>query len=269
MSLLQRFVTIRRTGGPSGSASRGGISILAALTATSLMFVGDPPPVRAQTGTISGMVRFESAYPKPIRMRVTKDNETCGGIKLSERFLVSPETRGLQNVLVRIKGLQGNASAKPSAEVTVAQKECMYVPHFQAVVAGADGITLKILNNDGIFHNVHGYRGNSKETLFNFAQTPETPTIEQRIEEPGVIRFQCDVHPWMTAYVVILGGSPYYAVTDSEGRFTIEGVPAGTYTLTAWHEALGEMTKEVVVTAGQTTSTEFLIRPKSGRKKGD
>ena len=52
-----------------------------------------------------------------------------------------------------------------------------------------------------------------------------------------MVRFKCDVHPWMAAYVGVVA-HPYFAVTDAYGAFDIKGLPPGTYTLEAWHETL-------------------------------
>jgi len=73
---------------------------------------------------------------------------------------------------------------------------------------------------------------------------------------------KCDVHDWMNAYIVLLKDQPYHSVTDEDGRFALDGVPAGSYTLRTWHEALGEMTETVTVTDGETANVDFVIRPK-------
>ena len=69
----------------------------------------------------------------------------------------------------------------------------------------------------------------------------------RKIVWPGVIRASCDAgHGWMSAYVHIFD-HPYFAVTGPDGRFEIDGLPAGSYTLAAWHEKLGRRTVQVTV----------------------
>jgi hypothetical protein len=65
-----------------------------------------------------------------------------------------------------------------------------------------------------------------------------------------VVKFKCDVHPWMTGYVLVTD-NPYYAVTTENGAFKLEGIPAGKYTLEAWHEKYGTQTKEITVADGK------------------
>jgi len=119
---------------------------------------------------------------------------------------------------------------------------------------------LTVLNQDGILHNIHAYQG--KETLFNMAQPKFRKELQRKLTTPGVVMLRCDVHSWMKGYVVLLKDQPYYAVTDENGRFTISDLPPGTYTLHAWHEALGEMKKPVTVAADQPAEVDFVIRPK-------
>ena len=72
----------------------------------------------------------------------------------------------------------------------------------------------------------------------------------------AVIKFKCDVHPWMTGYVAVTD-HPFFAVTGDDGSFTIPSVPAGTYTIEAWHEKLGAKTASV--TLGAKESKEITI----------
>lgn len=88
-------------------------------------------------------------------------------------------------------------------------------------------------NSDPVLHNVHATPKVNKE--FNLAQMAGGKDIERSLDQPEVlVRFKCDVHPWMFAYVGVLP-HPYHAVTDKDGKFKIEGVPAGKYTLVAFH----------------------------------
>jgi hypothetical protein len=74
-----------------------------------------------------------------------------------------------------------------------------------------------------------------------------------------MVPFRCDVHGWMNAYVGVLE-HPFYGVTDGSGRFSLPGLPPGTYTLAAWHETLGTQTREVTVGEGDSTNVEFTFK---------
>ncbi len=216
-------------------------------------------------GSMTGVVRFDSKYPKRKKIRISKDNETCGTIKRAEKFLVSKENKGLKNVLVTIKGITAGKAPHISESITLQQKGCVYVPHFQVAEVGPEGVDLKLVNDDGIFHNVHTYLGDS--TVFNVPQLGTQHEITQKLSAPGVIKVNCDVHDWMSADIVLLHNSPYYSVTNKKGEFSIDDIPPGTYTVTAWHEALGTMTKEVTISDGENSQLDFVIKGKSKKKK--
>ena len=106
-----------------------------------------------------------------------------------------------------------------------------------------------------MLHNTHGYAGTS--TLFNYAQPASSQALERRLpDSAGVVKLKCDVHPWMAGFVVI-SKNPYFAVTKEDGTFQIKDVPAGTYTIEAWHEKLGTKTQQVTVTEGKPAQAKF------------
>lgn len=222
-------------------------------------FPAEPPAPGA--GTVSGVVRFESEYPTAERLRVTADNAVCGTHKKGETFLVSPENKGLKNVLVTVEGVAGGRTATPTEAISIEQAGCAYVPHFQVAQLGAQGLALTLTNKDATLHNIHAYNQKG-ETLFNVGQPGAGRSLAKTLSEPGVIAVRCDVHAWMRAWIVVLKGQPYYAVTDETGHFSIAGVPPGTYLLRAWHEALGEMKKPVVVGSDGAPDADFVIKPK-------
>lgn len=213
------------------------------------------------SGSVSGIIKFDDNYPKTKRIRVSKDNEICGNIKKSKQFIVNRENKGLKNVLVTIEGVKGGKKPSPVEAISVEQTGCSYSPHFQVAELGADGIKLTVINKDGILHNIHSYLG--KKTLFNVAQPKYKKRLSKKLTEPGVVKFKCDVHNWMEAYVVVLKDQPYYSVTDVDGRFSIDGIPPGTYTVKAWHEALGNMEKTVEIASDAIAELDFVIKPKS------
>jgi hypothetical protein len=105
-------------------------------------------------------------------------------------------------------------------------------------------------------HNVHSYKGTA--TYFNRAQPPSAPALNQALTDKdlGVIKFKCDVHPWMAGYLVV-SDHPFFATTDGRGAFALKDVPPGTYTLEAWHEKLGTKTAQVTVAPGEDAKASF------------
>ncbi len=204
-------------------------------------------------GTVAGRIWFPGEHPESESFKVPKDNHVCGIRKRDQTFIVDGTSGGLKNAVIEIVGVSaGKPLALPGP--TLDQAECTYVPHLQVAALGTQVV---ITNSDPILHNIHAWVGD--KTLFNVAQPPVGKLqFRQDLAEVGPVRVVCDVHDWMAAYVYVVD-HPYVAVTDAAGRFTIPDVPPGTYTLKVWHEGLGEVTREVTVTAGDTATEDFEI----------
>jgi RNA polymerase sigma factor (sigma-70 family) len=181
--------------------------------------------------TLRGRVVFEGSPPKRRPLRMASDPFCDKNELLDESMLVDAEG-GLANVVVRVISPGGIPVSPLEAPAELHQTDCRYEPRIQAVPAGS---LLQVHNNDGTLHNVHAYRG--RKTVFNKAQPPRARHIEELLEEGEILKFACDVHPWMSAFVVI-SDTPY-AVTRPDGSFTLSGLPPGPVVLRAWHEKLG------------------------------
>ncbi|MFQ5664841.1 MAG: carboxypeptidase regulatory-like domain-containing protein [Candidatus Binatia bacterium] len=227
-------------------------ALLAAFPTVASAYQGGPV---ANGGTIKGVVRFANTYPPPDTLEVTKDFEVCGQEKRDEKFIVSPATKGLKNVVVSLVDLARGKAFAPQA-ATLSQKGCQYVPHLVLLPAGG---TLTILNEDGILHNVHTY--SKANTPLNRAQPKFKPELKETFTHPEIIKVTCDVHGWMSAYVVV-EAHPYYTLSDENGAFQLTDVPPGTYKLRAWHEVIGKMEKSVTVSTGHTAEVSFEIKPR-------
>jgi len=203
------------------------------------------------TATIKGVVNFTGKAPEMKVPVKRKDAEFCKGKEVKYNSVMA-EGGKLQDVLVRIEngGVKGKFDAPKEAAV-IDQVDCMYTPRIQGVVAGQE---ISIKNSDGTLHNVHTYRG--AESWFNQAQPKGAEPIKKELEDTSVIKFSCDVHPWMRGFVVVTD-HPFQSVTKADGSFTIEKVPAGKYKLEAWHTHYGLKTAEVTVEDGKTVEATF------------
>jgi plastocyanin len=202
----------------------------------------------ASAGDVTGKVTLKGT-PKP---ELPIDlNPACGKInsaKPTTRHFMVGKDGGLANVFVYIKDAKKAPATAPSP--TLDQVGCMYEPYILGAVTGQK---IKIVNSDPEFHNVHATpdpKTGNKE--FNFAQMTKGRVDEKAFDNAEVlVRFKCDVHPWMYAYIGVLD-HPYFAVTDKEGNFKISGLPDGKYTIVAYHlkthgkASLG-VTKEIEV----------------------
>ena len=168
--------------------------------------------------------------------------------------LVTGPNKELANVIVRVKsGLAKKDYPAPSGSITIDQQGCQYKPHVFVVRFGQP---VKVLNPDGTLHNVHALSKVNAE--FNMAM-PQFRKEAEKIfdkEETEPFPFKCDVHPWMTAWCAVLS-HPFYAVTGTDGQFTIANLEAGTYEIEAWHEKLGAKTVSVTVGADETKTADF------------
>jgi hypothetical protein len=206
------------------------------------------------TGTIKGHVKLTGKLPGNRIIRMGMDpmcaKMNAGKQVLQEYYAVSIDG-SIGNVFVR---LQGNFkdTPVPTQPVTLDQKGCIYTPR---VIGMRVGQTLQIKNSDAFLHNVHGYSG--KDNSFNIGQAVlgQVSTFKPKNEEE-MIHVQCDVHKWMNAYVGVVT-NPYFAVSDKAGNFEIPNVPAGTYTILAWQEKYGVVSKSITVKPGAVTNIEF------------
>jgi len=210
-----------------------------------------PAAAPAGQAVIEGTVKLNGTPPE---MAMTKRDADpfCAKTPTKEEEVVVGPAGGLANVVVRITAGATGHYDPPATPVALDQSGCMYRPRVQAIVAGQ---TVSIRNGDQTLHNVHGYKGPS--TLFNQAEIPGLPPIARKMGDAGdILKFKCDVHPWMTGYLVV-NANPFFAVTGPDGHFKITGVPAGKYTLTAWQERYGAKTAEVSVAADKPTEVSF------------
>jgi plastocyanin len=210
------------------------------------------PSVVRGNGTISGEVQLVGTPPSMQPLKLGAD-PICAAASADDEQVVATGGR-LSNVLVRIA--DAPPQMPPSTPVVVDQQSCVFRPRVQGAVRGQ---VIQIRNGDRTLHNTHGYAGTS--TLFNYAQPASSQALERRLpESAGVIKLKCDVHPWMTAFVVVTD-NPYFAVTGADGRFSIPGVPAGTYRVEAWHERFGVKSSLVRVGEDGTARVAFSYRP--------
>jgi plastocyanin len=208
------------------------------------------------TGDISGRVGFTGTPPPVDVIRVGIDPvcaQTVGANVQSQAVLVGKDG-ALENVFVYVKdGLDpAYTFAIPTTPVTLDQRGCRYTPRVFGVRAGQP---VEILNSDATLHNVHALPMMNQE--FNQGEPTQGARMQKTFTVPEVmVRFKCDVHAWMTAYVGVMT-HPFFAVTGADGTFSIQGLPPGTYTLEAWHEKFGTRTANVTITEHQTQHASF------------
>lgn len=229
--------------GTSGTGKPATTTKPSAAATTSAAATSKPAATPAKEGnaTIKGAVAFSGKAPEMKVPAKRKDADVCKSKEVKYNAVLVKDAK-LQDVLVRIAagGVPGEWKA-PEKHAEIDQKDCMYAPRMQGVVAGQ---TIDIKNGDETLHNVHAYKG--ADSLFNQAQPKGAAAITKDApEEAAVMKLSCDVHPWMRGFVVVTD-HPFFAVSGEDGTFKIEKVPAGKYTIEAWHTQYGLLKKEGV-----------------------
>jgi len=213
----------------------------------------------ATAGTITGMVVLDGAAPKNEPIRMNADPvclKEAKGPQEQETFLVGADGKSLANVFVYVKdGLGNYVYDPPTGTPRIDQKQCRYTPHVFGLRVGQ---TLEIINSDPTLHNIHATPKANRE--FNNGQPIQGMKMNHTFTAREVmVPFKCDVHGWMNAYVGVLD-HPYFATTDTSGKFELKGLPPGTYTVEAWHERLGAMTESVTVAAKESKDVSFTFK---------
>ncbi len=143
--------------------------------------------------------------------------------------------------------------AREETRAKMDQQDEAFVPHLLAIVAGT---TVDFPNNDRTYHNVFSL---SKTKSFNLGRYAAGHSKSVRFDRPGIVRVFCDIHSHMSAYILVFAHR-YFVVTDDEGRYSLDNVPPGTYTVVAWNETTPQESRRVLVPeSGGDVEANFLL----------
>lgn len=212
----------------------------------------------ATTGSISGTVYLDGSPPNlpPINMQSEPACAKAHPSGAPAQAIVVGSNGAMANVVVYIKrGLADYRFEPPSKPAVLDQRNCTYQPR---VIALMTNQPLQIRNSDPTIHNIHAMP--KANTEWNKAQRSGAAVIETSFPRPELaIPFMCNVHPWMRAFVFVFD-HPYFAVTAADGRFAINNLPPGTYTVEAWQEKLDTQTKQLTIRSRESKETSFRFR---------
>jgi len=209
-------------------------------------------------GTISGMVKFQGQAPKLAALDLTKAKDFCRTV-LNESLVVGRDG-GIRYAVVTLEGVTKGSAVEREIIHELDNVKCRFVPHVQVASVGQ---WLLLKNTDPILHTAHALF--TMQPQFNVGLYPGKVSRKPLVS-PGVAKIICEVHSWMSAYIVVTE-HPYHAITDLYGEYDIRDIPAGKYKLKVWHETLGTQEKPIEVRSGAVTKVDFLLALPQGDKK--
>ncbi len=232
-------------GGESGESADSGSSDAPAAAAA------DSTPMG--TASVSGTISFEGTAPAMPNVRLNRECSEVSDGHTAQNVVVN-DNGTLKNVFVQVTaGLpDGYSYAPPSDPVVFDQAGCKYTPHVFGVQVGQE---VKILNSDPFLHNLNALAEQNRPFNFGMPKQGDERLRSFRVTET-MMKIKCDVHPWMGAYANVTD-HPYFSVSGDDGSFSIGDLPAGTYTISAWHEEYGESVQTVTVGDGESAAISF------------
>jgi WD40 repeat protein len=208
-----------------------------------------------QGGRISGTIRLNGNLPTPKRLDTTAD-PTCAENLITEDWVGTDGK--LANVFIYIKGgsrLDNYGFEASTSEVIMDRKGCRSIPRLVGVQTNQ---VLTFLNSDNTQHNYHPTPKLNPE--WNQTLPQGAPPLYKEFDRPEIIPLKCNQHPWEKSYIGVFP-NPFFAVSDKDGSYTIEGLPPGRYTIVAWHEGFGgtEQTIEITIGPSESKTIDFVF----------
>lgn len=200
---------------------------------------------RANEKWLNSMTSPAEAVPHPTS--ATAGGDITGTVKVTR-------ARSSENAVVYIEKIPGKTFDPPKDNPAVDQKNMTFIPHVLPVLIGT---TVNFKNSDPELHNI--YTPSPAGDKFNLGTWPAGNVKTYTFKKPGIVKLLCNLHPEMLAFIVVVE-TPYYAVTDRKGAYTIKNVPPGAYKISAWHERANKVvTQDVTVPATGTVTVDFTL----------
>jgi len=209
----------------------------------------DPGALRvlraARTGAIRGRVDLRRVpAPTQPRPNVADLGAAASTLDISDR---------LRSVVYLESAPRGAFESVETTHPVMDQRGERFIPHVLAITTGT---TVDFPNSDHIYHNVFSL---SKTKSFDLGRYAAGHSMPVRFDRPGIVRVFCDIHSHMNAFILVFS-HPFFSLTDSEGRFRIDNIPPGTYTVVAWNEGVPSEPHSVTVPDGGIAEEDFVLR---------
>ena len=202
------------------------------------------PAGAALGGSLRGRVEVRRAVPPVERRPGVSDLASAGARDLPDR----------RRAVVYLETAPGGAfEERDPTRLRMDQRNEMFLPHVLAVSAGT---VVDFPNNDSTYHNVFSL---SKAKRFDLGRYAQGRSKSVRFDRPGIVRVFCDIHSHMSAFILVFSHR-YFATTDGDGRYRIDNIPAGTYTVVAWHDGANRDTRTVTIPDRGSVELDFVVQ---------
>lgn len=207
--------------------------------------------------SIQGKVHLGNSKPLVKRFPIFKDHKICGkGHR--DIPLVQVNGEGLLDTVVYLVNVpKGKPFRSWSKKITINQSGCRFIPHLSVMANGGE---IEVINSDATLHNIHAYELVGANHFSNFTvsqpQRGDIVTKEVTVRRGMGMRVNCDAHNFMRGFV-FLARNPYFAIVESDGMYSIDDIPPGTYVVRTWHGTLGERTRTITVKPNSVGTVDF------------
>ncbi len=227
------------------------VALLVAFCHTHNVSADDAMSLEDAKAAQAKLVEALKALKKEIRTEVTVENggSITGTVKCKR-------VKHPKDVVVYIEEVNGNDYPAPEEKGVLDQLNLTFVPH---VIAVQKGTKIDFPNSDSVRHNLYSPPDCCKQFNLGTYDVGVVKTVD--FDQVCSIPLLCNVHAEMSAFVLVLE-NPYFSVTGKDGVFKIDNVPPGTYKVSAWHEKLRTVTKDVTIEAGKTANADFNLKKK-------
>jgi plastocyanin len=208
-----------------------------------------PVALAAASATLSGTVRVQGRIEK---VKLTKKFNPYGGVYKDDK----PAAELTQDLVVYLEGLPPTKA--PAAAAKLSQKDRNFTSSIVPVLPGGE---VEIRNEDTIRHHI---RSSTKPWAFNLKPKAPGESVTRGFDAPGdkglgVVPVYCDIHSNMRAHVLVMPSAKWQVLPETGGAFKLTGIPAGTYTLTAWHPTLKAKPVKVTLKSGSSKKVELIM----------
>ena len=198
-----------------------------------------------RTGTIRGRVDLRR-LPPPAEPRPNVAD-------LGAATLTLDVSDRLKSVVYLESAPRGAFETVETTHAIMDQRGERFVPHVLAITTGT---IVDFPNSDQIYHNVFSL---SKTRPFDLGRYAAGRSKPVRFDKPGIVRVFCDIHSHMNAFILVFS-HPFFSLTDADGRYRIDNVPPGTYSVVAWNEGRASEPRSVTVTESGVEEEDFTLR---------